>query len=175
MFLEEPLFYNSFCHDIVTNLRPPACDRPRFSNSSRVAHRTDNSVVTFWNNARNQSRVGFQPHHGPVRILPARNRVNRRISIYLSTRAGNLPSDRTSAEVGWDTNRSSSPFCSEITEWVLSPDLAGSDSIYRVFKTQLLFRNTRWHFNVERGRNEQGTFKQAHLLYTDTFIHAHMQ
>ena len=54
----------------VTNSHPPACDRLRFSNSSRVAHRTDNSVVTFWNNARNQSRVGFQPHHGPVRILP---------------------------------------------------------------------------------------------------------
>ena len=148
----------------VTNSCPPACERPRFSNGSRVAHRTDNSVVTFWNNARNQSRVGFQPHHGPVRILPARNGVNRRISIYLSTRAGNLPRDRTLAEVGLDTNRSSGLFHSEITERVLSPDLAGSDSIYRVFKTQLLFRNTRWHFNGERGRHKQGTFKQAHLF-----------
>ena len=141
---------------IVTNSRPPACDRPRFSNSSRVAHRTDNSVLSFWNNARNQSRVGFQPHHGPVRILPARNRVNRRISIFLSTRAGNLPSDRTSAQAGLDTKRSSGPFRSEITERVLSPDLAGSDSIYRVFKTQLLFRNTRWHFNLGKMTRRTG-------------------
>ena len=79
---------------IVTNPCPPACDRPRFSNGSHVAHRTDNSVVTFRNNAGTLSRVGFQPHHGPVRILPARNRINRRISIYRSTRAGNLPRDR---------------------------------------------------------------------------------
>ena len=124
------IIYSVICVYIVTNSRPPACDRPRFPNSSRVAHRTDNSVVTFWNNARNQSRVGLQPHHSPVRILPARNRVNRRISIYLSTRAGNLPRDRTSTHVGLDTNRSSGPFRSSvITERVLSPDLAGSDSI----------------------------------------------
>ena len=108
--------------NIVTNSCPPACDRPRVSNGSHVTHRTDNSVVTSWNNDRNQSRVGFQPHHGPVRILPTQNRVNRRISIYLSTRAGNLPRDRTSAEVGLDTNRLSGPFRSEITERVLSPD-----------------------------------------------------
>ena len=105
---------NPKSHNTVTNSRPPACDLPRFPNSSRVAHQTDNSVVTFWNNARNQSRVGLQPHHGPVRILPARNRVNHRISIYLSTRAGNLPRDRTSAQVGLDTNRSrTGPFCSD--------------------------------------------------------------
>ena len=42
----------------VANSRPPVCDRPRNSNRNRVAHWTDNSVVTFWNNARNQSRVG---------------------------------------------------------------------------------------------------------------------
>ena len=33
--------------DIVTNSRPPACDQPRNSNRDRVAHRTDNSVVTL--------------------------------------------------------------------------------------------------------------------------------
>ena len=115
--------------------------------------------MTFWNNARNQSRVGFQPHHGPFRILPVRNSVNRRISIYLSTRVGSLPGDRTSTQAGLDTNRSRGPLRSEITEQVLSPDLARSDSIYRVFKTQLLFRNARWHFNGEGGRNERGTFK----------------
>ena len=68
-----------------------------------------------------------------------------------------------------DTNRSSGPFHSEITERVLSPDLAGSDSIYQVFKTQLLFRNTRWHFNGERGCNERGTFNK-HIYYHYTCI-----
>ena len=98
--------------------------------SSRVAHRTDNSVVTFRNNAGTLSRVGLQPHHGLANFLPAQNRVNRRISIYLSTCAGSLPGDRTSTQVGLDTNRSSGPFRSAvITERVLSPDLAGSDSI----------------------------------------------
>ena len=33
--------------DIVANSRPPACDRPRTSNRNRVAHRSDNSVVTL--------------------------------------------------------------------------------------------------------------------------------
>ena len=55
----------------VTNSCPPACDRPRFPNSSRVAHRTDNSVVTFRNNAGTLSRVGLQPHHGLANFLPA--------------------------------------------------------------------------------------------------------
>ena len=32
---------------IVANSRPPACDRPRTSNRNRVAHRSDNSVVTL--------------------------------------------------------------------------------------------------------------------------------
>ena len=32
---------------IVANSRPPACERPRNSNCSRVAHRSDNSVVTL--------------------------------------------------------------------------------------------------------------------------------
>ena len=114
----------------VTNLRPPACDRPRFSNRNCVAHRLDNSVVTFRNNAGTLSRVGLQPHHGRANFLPAQDRVTRRISIYLSTCAGSLPGDRTSAQVGLDTNRSSGPFRSAvITERVLSPDLAGSDSI----------------------------------------------
>ena len=70
------------------------------------------------------------PHHDRANFLPAQNRVNRRISIYLSTCAGSLPGDCISAQVGLDTNRSSGPFRSAvITEWVLSPDLAGSDSI----------------------------------------------
>ena len=117
-------------NNIVANSHPPACDRPRTSNRNRVAHRTDNSVVTFRNNAGTLSRVGLQPHHGLANFLPAQNRVNRRISIYLSTCAGSLPGDRTSAQVGLDTNRSSGPFRSAvITERVLSPDLAGSDSI----------------------------------------------
>ena len=45
---------------IVTNLRPPACERPHFTNSSRFAHRTDNSVATFRNKVGNQSRVCSQ-------------------------------------------------------------------------------------------------------------------
>ena len=36
-----------FMKNIVTNSRPPGCDRPRFSNRNRIAHRMDNSVVTF--------------------------------------------------------------------------------------------------------------------------------
>ena len=32
---------------IVANSRPPACERPRNSNRNRVAHWTDNSVVTL--------------------------------------------------------------------------------------------------------------------------------
>ena len=101
-----------------------------FPNSSRVAHRTDNSVVTFRNNAGTLSRVGLQPHHSLANFLPVQNRVNRRISIHLSTCAGSLPGDRTSAQVGLDTNHLSGPFRSSvITERVLSPDLAGSDFI----------------------------------------------
>ena len=44
---------------IVTNSRPPACERPRLTNNGRFAHRTCNSVATFRNNAGNQSRVCF--------------------------------------------------------------------------------------------------------------------
>ena len=102
---------------------------------------------------------GLNPTTTESIFYPRENSVNRRISIYLSTRVGNLPSDRTSAQAGLDMNLSRGPFRSEITERVLSPDLVGSDSIYGVFKTQLLFRNARWHFNGERGRNERGTFK----------------
>ena len=43
----------------VMNSRPPACDRPRFSNRSRVAHRTDNSVVTFRSKRRKPVTGGF--------------------------------------------------------------------------------------------------------------------
>ena len=43
----------------VANSRPPACDRPRNSNRDRVAHHSDNSVVTLLGTtARSQSRVG---------------------------------------------------------------------------------------------------------------------
>jgi len=46
---------------IVANSRLPACDRPRNSNRDRVAHRSDNSVVTFWNNCPPaQDRVARQ-------------------------------------------------------------------------------------------------------------------
>ena len=100
---------------IVTNSRPPACDRPRLSNSNRVAHRTDNSVVTFRNNAGTLSRVGLQPYHGRANFLPAQDRVNRRISIYLSTCAGSRPGDRTSAPVGLghEPLKRSVPYCSD--------------------------------------------------------------
>ena len=64
---------------IVANSRPPACERPRNSNCSRVTHRTDNSVVTFWNNARTLSLVGLRPHHGRANCLPTRDRVARQI------------------------------------------------------------------------------------------------
>ena len=31
----------------VANSRPPACDRPLYTNGDRVAHRTDNSVTAL--------------------------------------------------------------------------------------------------------------------------------
>ena len=62
---------------------------------------TDNSVVTLLElPPRCQSWEGVQPHHNPVRILPARNRVNRRMSIYLSTRVGSVPRSCTTPQVG---------------------------------------------------------------------------
>ena len=111
---------------------------------------------------------GLNPTTAESIFYPRENRVNRRISIYLSTRAGNLPSDRTSAQAGLDTNRSSGPFRSEITERVLSPDLAGSDSIYRVFKTQLIFRNARWHFNGGKNDVTNGVHLNKHIYLNGT-------
>uniref|UniRef100_A0A8C4QGV8 Uncharacterized protein n=1 Tax=Eptatretus burgeri TaxID=7764 RepID=A0A8C4QGV8_EPTBU len=83
-------------HCLWNNFHPPACERPHLTNSGHFVHRTDNPVVTFWNNARNQSRVGFQSHHNLVRTLPALQGPIAKSSIYLSIRAGRLPRDCTS-------------------------------------------------------------------------------
>ena len=151
----------------VANSRPPACDRPRTSNRNRVAHRSDNSVVTFWNHARNQSRVGFQPHHSPVHILPAQNRVTHRISIYLSTRAGNLPRGRTSTQVGLGHEPLKRPFRSTaITERVLSPTSPDPILITGCLKPNELFHDARWHFQWGKDPTNRNISTSTFISYT---------
>ena len=89
------------------------------------------------------------------------------MSIYLSTRAGNLPRGRTSTQVGLghEPLKRSVPFYSDNRAGIIA-DLAGSDSLYRVFKTQLIIPRCKMAFPMgERGRNERDTF------HTSTFIH----
>ena len=93
------------------------------------------------------------------------------MSIYLSTHAGNLLRGCTSAQVGLghEPLKRSVPFYSDNRAGIIT-DLAGSDSPYRVFKTQLIIPRCKMAFSMgERGRNERDTFhKQVHLLFTHT-------
>ena len=100
------------------------------------------------------------------------------MSIYLSTRAGNLPRGCTSAQVGLghEPLKRSVPFYSDNRAGIIT-DLAGSDSLYRVLKTQLFIPRCKMALSMgERGRNERDTFhKQAHLLFTRMYSQAVMQ
>ena len=88
------------------------------------------------------------------------------MSIYLSTRAGNLPRGCTSVQVGLghEPLKWSVPFYSDNRAGIIT-DLAGSDSPYRVLKTQLFIPRCKMAFSMgEIGRNERDTF------HTSTFI-----
>ena len=89
------------------------------------------------------------------------------MSIYLSTRAGNLPKGCTLAQVGLghEPLKRSIPFYSDNRVGIIT-DLAGSDSLYRVFKTQLFIPRCKMAFSIgERGRNERDTFHTSTFIY----------
>ena len=88
------------------------------------------------------------------------------MSIYLSTRAGNLPRGRTSTQVGsgHEPLKRSVPFYSDNRAGIIT-DLARSDSLYRVFKTRTNYSTIQdGTFNREIGHDERDT------LHTRTFI-----
>ena len=92
-------------------------------------------------------------------------------SIYLSTGAGSRPGDRTSAQVGLghEPLKRSVPFCSDNRAGIIA-HLAGSDSIQRVFKTQLFIPRCKMAFSMEeRGRNERDTFKPSTFIKNNTY------
>ena len=69
---------------IVMNLRPPACDQPRNSNRDRVAHRTDNSVVTLLGLPPGSSHGwGFNPTTTQSADYPCGKGSIAQTSIYL--------------------------------------------------------------------------------------------
>ena len=110
------------------------------------------------------------PHHDRANFLPARDRVTRRISIYLSTCAGSLSGGRTSAQVGLghEPLKRSVPFYSDNRAGIIT-DLAGSDSIEQVFKTPLFIPRCKMAFSIGKGRNEQGTFQQSTFIIINTY------
>ena len=77
----------------------------------------------------------------------------------------NLPRDRTSTQVGLEHEplQRSVPFSSDNRAGIIA-DLAGSDSIERVFKTQLFIPRCKMAFSMGKGRNEQGTIQQSTFI-----------
>ena len=146
-------------YNIVTNSRPPACERPRLTNNSRFTHRTCNSVATFRNNAGNQSRVCFGHTTTLSVFYPRVTGSDRRISIYLSTRAGLVPRGCTSTKACLDTNRLSGSFRSGITERCIITRPRWSRFFYRLIKSPLPFRNAIRQFNGENDTTSRFTFK----------------
>ena len=89
------------------------------------------------------------------------------MSIYLSTRTGNLPRGCTSAPagLGHEPLKRSVPFYSDNRAGIIT-DLVGSDSPYRVFKTQLIIPRCKMALSKGKGCNEQGTFEQSTFIFT---------
>ena len=96
--------------------------------------------------------LSLSDNHHPVRILPARDRVNRRKSIYLSTRMGNLLRDGTAPQVdsGHEPQKRFVPCCRD-NRAELSPTLTVQIN-YRVLKpTTNPLRDARWRVNKKKG------------------------
>ena len=70
--------------------------------------------------------------------------------------------------MGHEPLKRSVPFCSDNRAGIIA-DLAGSDSIERVFKTQLFIPRCKMAFSIGRGRNERGTFQQSTFINYNTY------
>ena len=151
-------------------LARPACDRPRGSNGDRVAHQNGQfSRDPLGTTAKERVTGGGLTSPQPS---PHSTRANRRKSIYLSTRVGNLPRGCTMPQVdsGHEPLKRFVPCCRDnraelsststvqIISWVSKPTINP-------------LRDARWNFQSrERTKRSGSQFTSTFNAHADKHV-----